>query len=172
MNNMKSKEHEKAPSKALQKLSLSIGNFIRYWGFRRIHGAIWTQLYVATRPLSCTDLVERLGVSKALVSPALDELCVYELIYAAPAPNDKTKVYLAHENLSEVIRRVLKNREAQILKEITADFSAFAKKDAKAEIFDKRRVESLEKMISAATLMLDIILEQDDILDLPIELGL
>ena len=86
---MKSKV--KAPS--VQKLSLSIGNFIRYWGFRRIHGAIWTQVFLSKTPLSCTDLTERLGLSKALISPALEELCHYHLIQVVASPNDKTKLY-------------------------------------------------------------------------------
>ena len=100
MNNMKSKDQNKdratTSQKNLQKLSLSIGNFIRYWGFRRIHGAIWTQLYLSKTPLSCTDLTSRLGLSKALISPALDELCKFKLIFEAPAPNEKTKIYQEH----------------------------------------------------------------------------
>lgn len=170
MNNMKSKAKGKKSDQDLQKLSHSIGNFIRYWGFRKIHGAIWTQLYLSKTPLSCTALTERLGVSKALVSPALDELEDYKLIQKAPAPNEKTKVYQAAENINEVIRHVLKTRESKMLKQITEDFSAFSKSKSHREDLDTKRIDSLEGMILSANLMLEIMLSQKDLLNLPNEL--
>lgn len=166
MNNMKSKEKVPKSNTRLKKLSLSIGNFIRYWGFRRIHGAIWTQLYLSKTPLSCTDLAQALGLSKALVSPALEELCSYKLISEAPAPNEKTKVYAAAENFNEVIQHVLKIREAQLMKEITKDYSAFLEKEAVAESFSEKRVKTLGEMILSANLMLEIMRSQKNILDL------
>lgn len=174
MNNMKSKVQNATTTKdvqSLQKLSLSIGNFIRYWGFRRIHGAIWTQLYLSHTPLSCTDLTTRLGLSKALISPALDELCKYKLIQEAPAPNEKTKVYKASVNINEVIRHVLKTREAKMLKQITEDFSTLSDTAGKSESIDKKKVKALGEMIVAANMMLEIMLTQKDILNMPIELS-
>lgn len=157
--------------KNLQKLSLSIGDFIRYWGFRRVHGAIWTQLYLSKIPLSCTDLTGRLGLSKALISPALEELCQYKLISEAPAPNQKTKVYQASENINEVISHVLKTREAKILKQITKDFSTLTETENESEAIDDSRLKSMGEMIIAANLMLEIMSTQKDILNLPFELG-
>lgn len=169
MNNMKSKGKTKKTETHLQKLSLSIGNFIRYWGFRRIHGAIWTQLYLSKTPLSCTDLTQNLGLSKALISPALDELCRYKLIHETPSPNDKTKLYQATDNINEVIRHVLKTREAKILKEISHDFNLFNKTESQSENINQERVQSLNEMIHSANLMLEIILAQNDFLNLPLE---
>lgn len=169
MNNMKSKGKTKKTEDHLQKLSLSIGNFIRYWGFRRIHGAIWTQLYLSKAPLSCTDLTQNLGLSKALISPALDELCRYKLIHEVPAPNDKTKLYQATDNINEVIHHVLKTREAKILKEISHDFNLFNKTESQSEKINQERVQSLSEMIHSANLMLGIILAQNDFLNLPLE---
>lgn len=170
MNNMKSKEISAREKKHLQKLSLSIGHFIRYWGFRRIHGAIWTQLYLSKTPLSCTDLTQKIGLSKALISPALEELCQYKLIHEAPAPNEKTKVYEASENINEVIQHVLKTREAKLLKQITKDFGAFNENEADSGAFDAKKVKSLGEMISAANLMLEIMLAHEDILQMPFDL--
>ena len=165
MNNMKSKDQ----NLNLRKLSLSIGNFIRYWGFRRIHGAIWTQMYLSNKPLSCTDLTVRLGLSKALISPALDELCQYRLIREAPAPNEKTKVYIAADKINEVIQHVLKIREAKMLKQITTDFSDFSTVAGENTSVDEARVKSLGEMILAANLMLEILMSQRDILNMPLE---
>lgn len=169
MNNMRSKDKMKNPEKSLQKLSLSIGNFIRYWGFRRIHGAIWTQLYLSETPLSCTDLTSRLALSKALISPALDELCRYKLIREAPAPNEKTKVYQAEENLNDVIRHVLRTRESKMLKQISQDFSSFNLKRSKSDNLNESKITALGEMILSANLMLEIMLSHDDLLQLPME---
>ncbi len=169
---MKRKEQNLKSQKNLQKLSLSIGHFIRYWGFRRIHGAIWTQLYLSNDSLSCTDLTKRLGVSKALISPALDELCNYKLIHEAPAPNDKTKVYRASENISEVIQHVLKTRESKMLAQITKDFSDFSQSNPEKEDCNSKRIETLGEMIHSANLMLGLMLVQKNILDLPGEFEL
>jgi DNA-binding transcriptional regulator GbsR (MarR family) len=163
MNNMKSK----ANKNKLQQLSLSIGNFIRYWGFRRIHGSIWTQLYLSRIPLSCTDLTKRLGMSKALISPALDELCSYKLIKEVPSPNEKTKLFSATTNINEVIRNVLKTREALILKQITKDFSNFSEVAEQDETIDPDQVRTLGEMIVAANLMLEILMTQEDLMKLP-----
>ena len=176
MNNMKSKDQNKGRAttsqKDLQKLSLSIGNFIRYWGFRRIHGAIWTQLYLSKTPLSCTDLTNRLGLSKALISPALDELCKIKLIFEAPAPNEKTKIYQAADNINDVIQHVLKTREAKMLQQITEDFAAFNGAGAKLDSIDSKKVDSLGEMISSANLMLGLMLDQKDLLNLPADIKL
>lgn len=167
MNNMKNKAKSLRSTQSLQKLSLSIGNFIRYWGFRRVHGAVWTQLYLSEKPLSCTDLAVNLGLSKALISPALDELCQYKLIFEAPAPNQKTKVYRATDDINEVVRHVLKTREAKILQTINNDFSAFKKSGPESGFINADRLGSLETMISSANLMLEIMLQQEDLMQLP-----
>ena len=62
-------------------------------------------------------------MSKALISPALDELCHYKLIREAPAPNEKTKLYEAEEDINAVIKHVLTIREARMLRQIGNDFS-------------------------------------------------
>ena len=165
MNNMKSKDQ----TLKLRKLSLSIGQFIRYWGFRRIHGALWTQLYLSNTPLSCTDLAALLAFSKSLISPALEELCDYKLIHETPAPNEKTKVYVAAQNINEVIQHVLKIREAKMLQQISKDFSNLGVSEKDFESINKERVKDLGEMIAAANMMLEIMLSQKDIMNLTSE---
>ena len=99
---------------SLAEISGAVGDFIRYWGFRRIHGQIWTQVYLSKRPLSGADLTRALGVSKALVSPALVELEAYGLI-RNKGGDAKTKQYVANPNVTSVIRKVLKTRESALL---------------------------------------------------------
>lgn len=150
----------------LQKLALSVGDFIRYWGFRRVHGAIWTQLYLSNTALSCTDLTQRLGLSKALISPALDELCSYKLIHEVPGPNEKTKLYQAADNTNQVIKDILQTREKQILNRINQDFSTVKEQEVDSQLINLERLDSLESMILSANLMLELMLAQKDIMDL------
>ena len=158
MNHVKSK----VENRSLRKLSLSIGDFIRYWGFRRVHGAIWTQIYLSKIPLSCTDLVERLALSKALISPALEELCRFKLIQEAQAPNRKIKLYIAVNHVHEVIQGILRTREAKMLQQITQDFSAFICSDARNHV-DPEKIQSLEQMILVANTLLEFFLNQENL---------
>ena len=105
--------------KSLENLSLSIGNFIRYWGFRRIHGAIWTQLYLSDTPLTAAELTRRLKVSKALVSPAMTELEKWQLVRVLKTDNAKSKFYVANEDINAVIQHVLKIREQKMIAKIS-----------------------------------------------------
>ncbi len=162
----------KAKNVPLQKLSLSIGNFIRYWGFRRIHGAIWTQVYLSKTPVSCTDLTDCLSLSKALISPALEELCRHRLIHVVPSTNEKTKLYAPAENINEVIRDVLKNREAKMLQQIAKDFSAVDSSQNQNSVIDAQKLKALGEMILSANLMLEILVAQKDLLNMPMELDL
>ena len=106
----------------LIKLSQTIGDFIRYWGFRRIHGQIWTQIFLSQKALSGAELTRSLKVSKALVSPALKELLKHKLIFEQRI-DAKTKAYTANPDVLGVIRNVLVRREAQLIKKNTKKFS-------------------------------------------------
>jgi len=145
----------------MKSLALSVGDFIRYWGFRKIHGAIWTQVYLSKIPLSCSDLTKRLKLSKALISPALAELCMHKLIFEDLAPNEKTKVYSADENVERVILSILKNRELKILNSVAENYSKLEL--LKLSSVRKDRLNSLGEMIQSAHLMLQFITSQQDL---------
>jgi DNA-binding transcriptional regulator GbsR (MarR family) len=148
---------------SLQQLCLSVGNFIRYWGFRRVHGAIWAQLYLSKTPLSCADLTRRLGLSKALISPALLELSEYELIHEVPSPNEKTKLYASSDNINETIANILKKREVKMLEQITKDFAALESSQNQQSNIDEGKLKSMGEMILSANFMLELILSQKNL---------
>lgn len=160
---MKSKESVSE----LRRLSHAVGEFIRYWGFRKVHGAIWTQLYLSKQPLSGTDLASRLELSKALISPALTELIDWKLILQVDGPNEKTKLYVAEEDVSAVIRYVLKRREAKIMEKITAHLKAVEKKGLTNQGINESRYESMVTMVDSAQMMLTLLTESDDLFALP-----
>lgn len=149
----------------LRALSVSVGDFIRYWGFRRIHGEIWTQVFLSKSSLSGAELTQRLGVSKSLVSPALSELEGYGLILMTE-DGKKTKRYSAAPNVIPVIINILKTREAKIIAETKMQFDSLSKLHHKRgeedSPLDKDRLEELGQMISVAQFALNFLIAQSD----------
>ncbi len=155
---------------ALRHLSLAVGDFIRYWGFRRVHGAIWAQIYLSKRALSCTELAERLDLSKSLISPGLAELEKWKLIREAPPVDDKTKLYVANEDLSSVIQHVLRTREAEMMANIVQNLSHLGTLNKRSEMISEERFQNLEQMTVSANMMLELLLKENSLLDLPSKL--
>lgn len=145
-------------SKELRKMADCVGDFIRYWGFRRIHGEIWTILYLTNQALSGADLVKRLKVSKALVSPALSEMLDYKLIVQVGG-DGKTKTYKAAEDVFQVIRTVLATREKSLIGNAEKQVSQLVTiaNDGLGEI-QSDRLNKLKDMIRTASSTLDMIL--------------
>lgn len=160
MNNMECKD----VFQNLRQLSLSVGEFIRYWGFRRVHGAVWTQIYLSKNSLSCTDLVKRLKLSKALISPAINELKEWNLIFEIPSHDEKTKLYGANENVEDVILKVIKMREAKMIKTVCKNLKKLAQNQSASELLLRERISSLENMVFSAQVFLNFILSTENIL--------
>ena len=150
--------------KQLRLLSDSIGDFIRYWGFRRIHGALWTQLYLSPKALSGAQLVTRLKVSKALVCPALQELETWGLLLPVQTTNAKTKYYKADPDVFKVIRKVLAQREKHMINQVDKNLSLL-KTHSNTETIDQDRLFQLEGMIQSAQTGLQMLLLMDNITD-------
>jgi DNA-binding transcriptional regulator GbsR (MarR family) len=104
----------------MQELSDQIGEFVYYWGFKRIHGKIWTHLYLAKKPLDAADIVNNLDISKALVSISLRELMEYEVIQFAGKSERGTQLYKINPDILSVIMSVLRQREKRMLAHIQA----------------------------------------------------
>lgn len=154
MNYMK-----KQTEKHLAALSGAVGDFIRYWGFRRIHGEIWTQIYLNKTPLSGVELTERLGVSKALVSPALKELEEHKLIFVKNE-DGKTKRYTANPDVFQVIRNILMERELKLIEKALLQFGKVEATDDPE--LDRERLKSIGQMISVAHFATAFVVSQVD----------
>jgi len=63
-----------------KRLADSVGDFIRYWGFKEVHGRIWVHIYLSDNPITAKELTKKLGVTKGLVSTALAELIAYQVV--------------------------------------------------------------------------------------------
>lgn len=115
---------------ALTDLSLKLGELVHNWGFKRIHGRIWTRLFLSSRPLDAADLIEQLDISKALVSISLRELLDLRAVEDCGRSARGTNLYRANGNLNEIYLSLLKNRERMMLEQTSAALSTLAGIDA------------------------------------------
>lgn len=148
----------------LQELARQVGDFIRYWGFRKIHGEIWTVIYLSARPLSGVEIVGLLRVSKALVSPALKELEHEGLISQVESENSKTKRYAAVEDVTSIIRGVLVRREWPMISKIKAchgELENHVGGDTANHALDSTRMQSLGAFIHTADIALSTLVDSE-----------
>jgi DNA-binding transcriptional regulator GbsR (MarR family) len=146
----------------LNRLAEQVGGFIEYWGFKKIHGQIWTHLYLSPIPLSAQDLIARLKVSKALISLSMKDLLDYKLVIQTEESLDKkNKFYLANPEVYDVIRGVLETRETHMLARVSGEFKQLKqvcangaepvfKGPAPTPLVEKERLTTLGEMIHGA----------------------
>lgn len=161
----KSKIDTKRQQTHLKAMAATVGDFIRYWGFRRIHGQLWTLIYLSNEPLCGADLVRNLNVSKALVSPALIELLAYKLIYSS-ATDGRTKKYTANTEVFQVIRNILKLREKKLIENAQKQYEKLDTFEGhqynQNSRVDHDRLDALGEMISAAGFALDVVIKSSE----------
>lgn len=138
-----------------------IGNFIQYWGFKKIHGQIWANLYLSEVPLDANTLIARLEVSKALISISLKDLMEYDVVLPAGKGESSTQTYIANPQIIKVILSVLRQRELKMMSQIDSAFkilSHLPKEKKQALQLSDARLNLLGKSISRATTQLQNIL--------------
>jgi DNA-binding transcriptional regulator GbsR (MarR family) len=134
----------------------SIGRFIEYWGFRRIHGEVWALIYLSEGPLTTAEIIKNLDVSKGLVSTTLKTLVDYGLIYHVESDNKKEKMFEACEKITPIICNVLLNREAKLLKTIKDNFNTIKKS---SDGLSAKRIKNLERYINLGSTLLNAIIK-------------
>lgn len=142
----------------LAQLTEQIGEFIEYWGFKKIHGKLWAHLYIAAQPLDAGDLIHRLQVSKALVSITLSDLLRYKVIREAGKSSAGTLLYEANPHVLAVIVNVLRERERALLRRIEGSFdqvSALAEETRVLNGIQEQKLQQLGSMIKSACRGLD-----------------
>jgi DNA-binding transcriptional regulator GbsR (MarR family) len=151
-------------SNDLSKVADGVGNFIKYWGFKKIDGMIWAHIFLAPKPLSAKDLMDRLKISKAQVSLSLKELLRFEVVVEAGKGDYGTMYYKSSEQLGTVIQSVLKNREHKMLSQILKDNQslkqAFKLQNLHAQA-DEKQVQQLQVMLEVASFFLSQLFEPE-----------
>ncbi len=142
----------------VRRLEIVVGQFMVYWGFKSIHGRIWLHLYLSSEALDSAELIERLRVSKGLMSTAIRQLLKHKVIQAASTGAHGTVYYEANPKLQDVIAGVLRQRERVFLKKAEDGCRKLSKlnsKELSAQRFSKERVESILSMTTSAQLVLE-----------------
>lgn len=151
------------PHSELSALEDQIGHFMQYWGFKKIHGRIWTHIYTSSVPLDTAELMKRLKVSKGLMSLAIRELIKYSVIIENNVGRHGTVYYTANENLSEVITNILKQREMTMLTETSQSTQKILKmSDFEFETaqLNREKIKSLDQLTISASQLLSFFLMQ------------
>lgn len=132
----------------------AVGAFIEIWGFRAIHGRVWTFLAFQRAPIAQADVAEVLGVSRSLVSLAISELAGYGLVRAVGA--QRNAPYEASLDVWPTISDVLRDREwmlierARIALEALIHEAEFAAESGNGTLYDIRRMRLLLTMTELA----------------------
>lgn len=137
----------------LNDLAEQVGEFIAYWGFKKVHGRLWTHLFLSEHPMDAAQFIERLGISKALVSMTLSDLLKHQVILPAGKSARGTDLFVANPDTSGVIMNVLRTREKRMLSRIEAAFRLFKglpSRDKKALSLSESRQEELGTLIQGA----------------------
>ena len=146
----------------LEDLAAEVGEFICYWGFKKIHGRIWTHIYLSREPLDAGQLMVRLGVSKALISLSLNDLQRYDVIQDGPKSARGTQTYFANPDVLDVILNVIRRRERKMLARADQSHRLLSALNpdiqARAGV-DLDRIESLGVIIGQAQNALTSLLE-------------
>lgn len=135
----------------------SIGDFIEYWGFKKIHGKIWALVFLAEKPVDANYLIEHLGVSKALVSMTLKDLLSYKVVLESSL-KASTVHYESNPDMADVILDVLMGREAKMLAKIksSCEIVNCLEDSRRGPLASKERAEKLQNMVNTADKALKI----------------
>jgi DNA-binding transcriptional regulator GbsR (MarR family) len=146
----------------LDDLAEQVGNFIQYWGFKKVHGRIWTHLFVTDHPLDAGDLCKRLKISKALVSMSIADLLEYEVIQEVGKGDQGTIQYAANPDVTRVIFNVLRRRERKMMANIESAHQLLEKSadidHASAQGLDSARIRYMGEMIGTAKAALEMLI--------------
>ncbi len=97
----------------IQQVCDAVGAFIEYWGFKAIHGRIWTLLALRSEPMTQVEIAEFFGVSRSLVSVAMSELGARGLVRALS--DHRNTPYEAVVDIWASISDVLREREWMLI---------------------------------------------------------
>jgi len=145
----------------LENLAAEIGKFIHYWGFKKIHGRIWTYIFLADTAPDAGVLMKKLNVSKALMSLSLNDLLDQNVIKEAGKSSKGTQTYVANPQILDVILQVLRNRERKMLSLISdaqKQLQSYSPVELSNESINPERLQALGMMVDLAQTTLDNIM--------------
>lgn len=148
----------------VRKLADQIGQFMQYWGFKKIHGQIWTHVWLAKNPIDATTLVKRLDVSKALVSLAIKDLIQYEVVQILNEGDRRKMLLVPNPDIHTVITNVLKSREAKMMSEIVntqETVDSLSENSKEAIDIDQSKLDQMKMITAMADMALQTLISNN-----------
>jgi DNA-binding transcriptional regulator GbsR (MarR family) len=137
-------------------LAEKVGSFIEYWGFKQVHGKIWTLIFLSPQPVDANFLKDSLKISKALTSMSLKDLLYYNVIEEVAKDKPGTQKYRMNPDITQVILDIINKRELKMLEEIQGSCKKAmdkTKQGTRVAICPKR-LEELVDMVNGAHVLL------------------
>ena len=132
-----------------------VGDFIQYWGFKKVQGRIWACLFLMNEPLNTRQLVELLGISNSLVSISVAELLRYRVILEVEKGRNGVLLYRANPEVGAVIAGVLRSREQKLLKRIQESSSKLHSSPKAALRMSEENIKKLQGWVQLAESFLE-----------------
>ncbi len=147
--------------KKVLKVCDGAGAFIEYWGFKAIHGRVWTLLALHHAPLSQSEIAAKFGVSRSLLSSTIAELQDFGLVRAVS--DRRNSPYHAALDVWPTITEILRTREwmllesARVALEAAIDEGEVCEAMDEVPCYDVKKMKLLLKMTESAQGFLRII---------------
>ncbi len=140
----------------------AVGAFIEYWGFKAIHGRVWTLLALRREPMTQTEIADMLGVSRSLISGVMSELG--ELGLVRPCSDHRNAPWEGVMDVWPTIADVLRDREWMLLEtarnalEAAVESVALYEESGSSTPYDLGRLRLLLRMTELAQALLKLLI--------------
>ncbi len=104
---------------ALLRVADAVGQLMEFWGFKRNMGRLWCFLFLEKKPLSASELAERLSLSSGSISMTLAELSKWGVVKKAWVPGERRDYYEPETDIWKMVSRVFRERELEHVKTAT-----------------------------------------------------
>lgn len=134
----------------------AVGHVIEFWGFKRNHGRTWCLLYLRGTPMSSADLQEELDLSKGAVSMITRDLDQWGVAHRTRVAGSKAWHFVAEVDFLKMLRRVLRERELQMVQGVRDDLkdALYFAREADA---DEDTIKRLRGMVRLADMVADAV---------------
>lgn len=117
---------------------------MKFWGFKEVHGRIWTLIYLSEDALSSPLIMKSLGLSKSAANMALADLRQYDLIEFAGIDDTRHQRYRTELSFEDVLTRMFTKQYASFADELSDSIKAVEKVAARpSSRVNRRRARQL-----------------------------
>ncbi len=141
----------------------AVGEFIEYWGFKSVHGRVWTLLALSAQPVAQIQVAQRLGVSRSLISAVMSELSDRGLVMATS--ERRNAPYVAVTDFWPVVAGILRSREWVLIEKAKLALETLISAQHTLEArgatsdYDMERARSLLRITDAALNVLRLVIK-------------